>query len=368
MDVVGVGALNLDLIANWEEIALDDRDEILSLFSVDRERITQNLDGLLRAVTSIRRSGILRTERGGSAFNTLQALGSMRLGLRLGYVGVAAASPQRLTEILGVHGLPSAREALAGAGIDQGGVLDGAPPGGVSISIVRGPIRSLRTLYDPQISSVLRPHIEQLQAYLRRARHIHVTSIFGPGAESFVADLIESVMNDSGAPTLSVDPGETWARMAGSSRENMSDVARLLRLADVIFVNREELACLAGSGDSEGPLAVLERYSGRSGKTKFLLLKSVTDARSFALLAGRVIEDRLPQRVLPSSRIADSTGAGDVFAAGVLAGLHSDRERIIAGMGLGLAASRHKIQYVGSAGYKDLDRVIAGFWDTSSSL
>lgn len=363
IDVVGFGALNLDLIAEWDEIPPEERDEILQLVSLDRERTTEDLNGFLRAVTPLARSGALRAERGGSAFNTVHALAAMRLGVNLGYVGVAAPPPRRLVALLGSADLPLAREALDAAGIDSGGVCDGQPPGGLSLSVVHGPTRSLRTVYDKRIVPALEARADELHVYLRRARHIHLTSLFGPGTEVFVANLVESVLDSPRRPSLSVDPGETWARSAGPS-QNGAAVARLLELADLIFVNREELTCLTGSDDEDGARALLERYS-RGRETKLLLLKSVTSARCFSLGGDGVIAHRSPQRVLPPPRIADSTGAGDVFAAGVLAGLFSDRGRTAAAMGLGLAASRRKIQFVGSEGYKDLDRVILGSPDPS---
>lgn len=100
MDVVGVGALNLDLITGAS--ALNGGPVLARLGAHMRLRPPPESGGermvdepAVRAgLEWLRAEGVpLTPEPGGSAFNTLHALGRLGRGLRLGYVGVAGRDP-----------------------------------------------------------------------------------------------------------------------------------------------------------------------------------------------------------------------------------------------------------------------------------
>ena len=63
---------------------------------------------------------------------------------------------------------------------------------------------------------------------------------------------------------------------------------------------------------------------------------------------------------LSADEIVDATGAGDVFAAGLLIELARDPRRIGAGCELGRRLSRHKLRHVGSAGHAEFPRLAGG--------
>ncbi|HKN98956.1 MAG TPA: hypothetical protein VJX10_17685, partial [Pseudonocardiaceae bacterium] len=103
LDVVGIGALNLDYIANASALA----EQHLS------RSVTGRLSGLLQATVgtltwgtehsvnadtihaAIEAVSAVRpdTALGGSAFNAIHAMAKTQAGLRLGYVGVAGRVP-----------------------------------------------------------------------------------------------------------------------------------------------------------------------------------------------------------------------------------------------------------------------------------
>src|SRR5262245_45242560 len=93
LDVIGIGALNVDYIGTRSRLLqLDPRlvEELRGRFEHGTERPAgaREVDEIL---STIGRS--FDTFLGGSAFNVIQGLAALRIGLRLGYVGVMGDAP-----------------------------------------------------------------------------------------------------------------------------------------------------------------------------------------------------------------------------------------------------------------------------------
>jgi sugar/nucleoside kinase (ribokinase family) len=93
----------------------------------------------------------------------------------------------------------------------------------------------------------------------------------------------------------------------------------LLAATDLLFVNRLELAALAGQAapDAERAAGVLRRMRADGA---LIIVKRVDGSTGFSKLGEIAREDHT---VLSPSSIVNATGPGDVFAAGFLAGLIS---------------------------------------------
>jgi sugar/nucleoside kinase (ribokinase family) len=76
---------------------------------------------------------------------------------------------------------------------------------------------------------------------------------------------------------------------------------------------------------------------------------------------GVVEVQRLTRPPLSAADIRDPTGAGDVFAAGLLAVLASDPADLRLGSRLGIELARHKLRYVGVQRHAELAEVAAAF-------
>lgn len=76
---------------------------------------------------------------------------------------------------------------------------------------------------------------------------------------------------------------------------------------------------------------------------------------------GAVRREHYAQTPLPADAVEDATGAGDVFAAGLLAVIASDRLQVELGALLGMALARHKLRYVGHSGHAQFPEVAREF-------
>jgi sugar/nucleoside kinase (ribokinase family) len=258
---------------------------------------------------------------GGSAFNTLYAIANARTGLRLGFVGVAGRVP--------VCG-PSALDAFDRFGIDRRFVFpERERLCGVCVSFLSEGERTLLT--HAGANDAFADHLvregERVVEYLAGARLVHVTSFLDDRSAGILRRVLEAVKAISPGSLISFDPGHVW------STERTPDVDGIVRLCDFLLVNRIEYREAPGAVVVEKRPAEI-RWTGPGG----------SGSRA--------------QTPLSTNEIVDATGAGDVFAAGLLIELAKDPGRIEAGCELGMRLARHKLRHVGSTGHADLARLV----------
>jgi sugar/nucleoside kinase (ribokinase family) len=284
-DIVGIGALNLDLVvgaglaARWErgiEHRVDDR----------------TMAGLVEAA---RRAGP-RCTLGGSAFTTVCAIAAAGTGLRLGFVGVAGRVP--------AAGL-SALDRLDQLGIDRRFVARADQHlCGVCVAVVEGGDRTLLT--HGGANGYLADHLDGVLPYLARSRIVHLTSFLDERSAGRILGLLGEVRRVNPGVVITFDPGHVWS--AAPSPE----IEGILRLSDYLLVNEREWAGLSGVRRDDRTTVVVKRPDG------------------IEVLGGPFVR----QRPLPEHEIRDPTGAGDVFAAGFLIGLARDLDGVTLGLGM----------------------------------
>lgn len=348
-DIVGIGSLNFDYIVEWSRISGPRRRQLKTVLE-ETETVTSDFSAFLRALQSASdRSSVVIRGHGGSAFNTIRAVAKMDVGLRLGFVGVLGRPPDES------QGFDFER-TMHDSGIDSNGLLRIRGSGTASLSLVSASgDRDLHTYYNEAAASRLHEACssKRLIRYVARARHVHISSIFGKGAAKAILALLRAAQGEAATPiSVSVDPGLDWAQRAHAD----PSIRGILKLAGHIFVNERELRHLGTPAYSRSDIGIqaLDNYGGPN--VRAILLKEFD--RSHVLSKGEPRVDAvIEQAVIPVGRIADATGAGDVFAAGVLAGIHSQRGRELGGSALGLRAARRKLQFLGDAGYEALTRL-----------
>ncbi|WNJ90684.1 adenosine kinase [Bosea sp. 685] len=118
-------------------------------------------------------------------------------------------------------------------------------------------------------------------------------------------------------------------------------------MVDLVFANEHELKSLYQTADFETALAALRAEN---------ILAAVTRSEKGALAVTP--DGIIAEPVFPVERIVDSTGAGDLFAAGFLFGLTSGRE-VRDALRLGALAAAEVISHVGARPDMNL-KVLAG--------
>jgi sugar/nucleoside kinase (ribokinase family) len=229
---------------------------------------------------------------GGSA--SITAVAAARLGLRVALVAAVGDDPAGRF-MLG---------QLAAEGVDVRPVaVREATPTGMTVALSRGEDRAILTATGA-LASVTADDVPQ--ALLRTARHVHVSSYFllerslGPGLAALFA-----AARTAGASTsldTNWDPAGTWggATLRGVLAETsllVPNEAEALQLA-----RRDSLAGAAGALTAGGATLVVKQG----------------DRGALCATPG---EPGAVHVQLPPVRPVDTTGAGDCFNAGLIAGL-----------------------------------------------
>jgi ribokinase len=194
----------------------------------------------------------------------------------------------------------SAADALRAAGVDERLIVDGEQPTGTCVVLVSpGGERSM--LPDPGANVALAPD-DLPDDVLVPGDHLHVAGYSlvrsGPRAAalSAIARAVEAGM------TVSVDPSSA-ALLSPSFLELLDGVGLLLP-------NAEEVAALTGSVDVAAALGAL------AARFPEVVVKLGAEG---AVWTDGSEEVRVPAAAVPASAVVDTTGAGDAFAAGLLA-------------------------------------------------
>ena len=137
--------------------------------------------------------------------------------------------------------------------------------------------------------------------YFSGARWAHLTSFVSEGPLDAQIKLMKSLPDDIG---VSFDPGVIYSVLG-------TDVLRpILSRTDALFITREELKTLTGQEVMEQAAADLLAIG-----TKNIVVKLSAEG-----IMAFQREKSLSQAAVPAAAVIDRTGAGDVAAAGFLAG------------------------------------------------
>lgn len=273
-DVVGFGALNLDFIyevetlaglpvASGEETKGEGFKELLNFAQTH---------GRLRAVCG-----------GGSAANTIFAL--YRLGFQTGFSGKVGKDKEGELILQSLQG------------VDLGGVCRGGESG--KTLILLEPTGERTIFVFPGANDTLT--CEELNlSYFWETRFVHLSSFWNPSLLFLQREVLYSLPPEV---KVSFDPGEIYAS------RGLSFLLPLITKTTVFFANEKEINLITGKDARAGGREILSLgpclLVCKRGKEGALVL---TQEKEFTVSVSPVAA-------------VDTTGAGDVFAAGFLAGL-----------------------------------------------
>jgi sugar/nucleoside kinase (ribokinase family) len=361
LDVVGVGALNLDYLSHSDAaVGVDDvwvplSTRIAELIDDGRPAPDWGTEAAVDETTvyaalEAANPSALQTSLGGSAYNAIYALAQMHLDLRLGYVGVAGRVPG--------PGL-SAVQQFETLGVDHSFVFrDDDHLCGVCFAYTENGERTLLT--HAGANAAMADHIEsafdELVAYLATARVVHVTSFLDDRTPSRLLAVLEAVKQASPATLISFDPGHVW------SHQPTPEIEAMVALSDFLLLNHREFQELGRCTEQDTDEVVAARLLDRLANDRgVVIVKRRSGIHAWRREESKILDDFYPQVVLADDEIEDATGAGDVFAAGLLAVLTADRLQIELGSLLGMTLARHKLRYVGSHGHNQLAGIAQNF-------
>lgn len=238
----------------------------------------------------------IRLEIGSSS--AIMACGAARLGLSVGFLGVIG------DDELGRFML----RALAERGIDVGRCLvDPAIPTGATVILSSGADRAILTAMGT-IDRLRGPDVPD--DLLARARHLHLGSTALIGAERAGLAAVLTRARSLGLSTSfdpNWDPDERW-----------EGTDALLAAADVALPNAAEARLVAGVDD---PLGAAQELARRGAQGRAAGAPALTVAMKLGAEGGLAVKgERVVRRAAPSVGVVDTTGAGDSFDAGFVAG------------------------------------------------
>ncbi len=306
MDVVGLGALNVDLIYEIDPTLLE--------LERGRERVGSyhEFEHLLHSLKSKARLRI--KSGGGSAANTIYALAKM--GFSCGYLGKAGKDEEGdfLLEGLrkaGVNTETIKREGRSGLCV-----------------ILSGKRKDRSIIVFPNTNDALSYSDLNLR-YIDEAEFLHMSSFLG----NVPFEAQKRIARETRAK-ISFDPGEPHAS------KGIEELIPILERTFILFPTGREVEILTHQNYKEGCRELLKLGME-------IVACKLGERGSYVLCQEEELE--IPP---PGGRIVDTTGAGDVYAAGFLAGLLRKLSLAECGRLAALAASQ-SIRGFGRKSYPD---------------
>jgi len=275
MDVVGLGALNVDMVYEVD----------LASFGLEagRERIGsyEEFKGLLEL---LKNKGKLKVKSGGgSAANTIYALAKM--GFSCGYLG-KVGKDEKGNFLL---------EDLNRVGVDIHKVKRDKKSGVCLVLLGKSKDRTIIVLPNANDTLVFS---ELDTDYINEAEFLHMSSFLG----KIPFEAQKQIASETKAK-VSFNPGEPHAT------KGLKELTPILEHTFILFLSQKEAEILTGKDYKEGARVLL------SYGTK--VIACTLGARGSYLLSREEEFEVPPEKV----EAVDTTGAGDVYAAGFLAGL-----------------------------------------------
>lgn len=315
LHAIGFGSLNIDEI--WEVSA-----EFLIAHGLQPGEEYVRDVGLYDTIyPALEAEGVLRAaEPGGSAANMIAAL--CKMGFATGFYGVTGNDTnERLAlESLGKPECVRIRKVALPAGRCLA-LIDRADSGRDRALVILPNANDLAGSEEPDCD------------YFRQAQWVHLTSFVSQNALEAQIKLVERL---HGSTQVSFDPGALYAA------RGLNQLRPILQRTDLLFITQEELESLTSCTAMETAVNFLFEIG-----VGMVIVKLGPDGMK-AFARGRSVH----QAAVVPREIRDRTGAGDVAAAGFLAG-QIEAVGLEASLGLAAIMASKSIEGYGRSSYPD---------------
>ncbi len=283
-DVIGLGALNVDFIYEVARLELG-KGSIKFRSGAEIFTDLKEFDSVKRLLQNV---GKLRGKSGGGqAANTAVALS--RMGFSTGFVGKVGRDSEGDFLIRSMMGVDTSR------------ILKNERSG-ICLSVL-DEFKDRSTLILPNCNDTLTFDEIDLD-YIKDAQFLHMTSFIGDLPLMAQRRVAEEVFSEV---KITFDPGEIYAN------RNLREILPIIKRSFAIFITDREIELLTGKDFSTGAKELLNMgcsiVACKLGERGSHIL---SQTQEFSIPAERV-------------EVMDKTGAGDVYAAGFLAGLLLER-------------------------------------------
>ena len=322
LEVLAIGNAIVDVIADADDAFLTDQ---------GLDKASMRLIDEAEAVRLYAAMGPGREVSGGSAGNTAAGLGA--LGIRTGFVGQVASD-----ELGDIY-----RHDISAQGVEF--LVDPRSDVGATARCL------ILVTADAQ---------RTMNTFLGAAQMLNAAAIDPARVADAAILYLEGYLWDPEEPRAAMESAIAIARDAGRKvaftlsdsfciARHRGDFLRLISEGkiDILFANEAELGELAGEADFDAALAAIAPQVET-------LVVTRSDQGAVAVRGG----ERVAVPAEPIERLIDTTGAGDLFAAGFLAG-EARGLGLEASLKLGAIAAAEVIQHYGARPEADL-KALAG--------
>jgi sugar/nucleoside kinase (ribokinase family) len=286
IEVIGFGALNCDRIYEVEHLTLPGQEV-----------------GVISCAH----------QPGGSAANTI--VGLARLGVQTGFIGTVGDDREGRVLL----------DDLRREGVDLRGIKISQGDTGTALIFVDS--RGERGIYI--LPSVNDTFMATNEAYAKQAALLHVSSFMDTDQLKMQIAYLQRLKK---LPKISFSPGNIYSKLG------MHELKPLIEQSFAVFLNREEAIALSESSSVEDVSKLIDAGAQ-------IVAVTLGDEGAYIATSGENIY------VPPyKSRMADTTGAGDAFAAGFLYGQLTGKNLRKSGLYGNFMASRSIAQTGGRKG------------------
>lgn len=293
-DIIGFGALNTDLIYEIENI-----ESLRSVFPlvesggeyfVDSDEKCSSLQALLKKVGKLKvQSG------GGQAANTATALA--RMGFKTGFIGKVGCDAYGDFLLHELNGVDTSRIVRTGKS-------------GICLIVVDNS-KERTNFVIPNCNDTLNEAEIDL-SYIANTEFLHLSSFVGAKPFQTQKKILEYIPSNV---KISFDPGELY------SRKGLQELLPIIQRSYIIFLTEKEILYLLGLDYKIPPTPLFKGGDYQGAKELLNCGPSIVVCKRGR--EGSMVFTRTETIEMPAQKVqaVDATGAGDVYAAGFLAGL-----------------------------------------------